>query len=381
MRLFSLILAPFAFGTSAFVFVGLIEPISIELGESVPAVGQLQTVFALACGLGGPILARLLSRFDRKYLLILVMLLLTLMNLISALAVDLASIAIIRLICGFFAGLTLPLATSIAVNMVPEIKRPYAIAMVLGGYTLAFMVGMPVGSMLGDLFGWRSVFWFAGSIAMVASIIIALVAPSNIISAATEGVSFRAALKGENVKLMFITLLGFLSTFATVAFIGPVITQSTGLEGASIGGVQIAIGVGSLFGLPLGAALNRKGLKLSLLILFATIGLTQVMFTASMLFDMKWITLPFLMLTMVLSSAALFATSPVIQTRLAESAGPAVTIAFALNGSMVYFGQGFGAVLGGSVISTTGITWLGMCGALVAIVGIFVIMKLDAVRN
>ena len=87
------------------------------------------------------------------------------------------------------------------------------------------------------------------------------------------------------------------------------------------------------------------------------------------------------MLTMVLSSAALFATSPVIQTRLAESAGPAVTIAFALNGSMVYFGQGFGAVLGGSVISTTGITWLGMCGALVAIVGIFVIMKLDAVRN
>ena len=381
MRLFSLILAPFTFGTSAFVFVGLIEPISIELGESVPAVGQLQTVFALACGLGGPILARLLSRFDRKYLLILVMLLLTLMNLISALAVDLTSIAIIRLICGFFAGLTLPLATSIAVNMVPEIKRPYAIAMVLGGYTLAFMVGMPVGSILGEFFGWRSAFWFAGSIAMVASIVIALTAPNNIISPSTEGVSFRAALKGENIKLMSITLLGFLSTFATVAFIGPVITQSTGLEGAGIGGVQIAIGMGSLFGLPLGAALNRKGLKLSLLILFATIGLTQIMFTASMLFDMKWITLPFLMLTMALSSAALFATSPVIQTRLAESAGPAVTIAFALNGSMVYFGQGFGAVLGGSVISTTGITWLGVCGALVAIVGIFVIMKLDAVRN
>jgi DHA1 family inner membrane transport protein len=96
---------------------------------------------------------------------------------------------------------------------------------------------------------------------------------------------------------------------------------------------------------------------------------------------MKWITLPFLMLTMALSSAALFATSPVIQTRLAESAGPAVTIAFALNGSMVFFGQGLGAVLGGAVISTAGIAWLGLCGAVVAIVGVFVIMNLDTVRN
>lgn len=381
MRLFSLILAPFAFGTSAFVFVGLIEPMSIELGESVPAVGQLQTVFALACGLGGPILARLLSRYDRKYLLILVMLLLTIMNVISAFATDLRSIAMVRLICGFFAGLTLPLATTIAVSMVPEMKRSYAIAMVLGGYTLAFMVGMPVGSMLGEFFGWRSAFWFAGSIAMVASFVIALAAPNNIVSPATQGVSFRAALKGENIKLMSITLLSFLSTFATVAFIGPVITQSTGLEGAGIGGVQIAIGVGSLLGLPIGAAFNHKGLRRSLLILFAAIALTQVMFTASMLFDMKWITLPFLMLTMAFSSAALFATSPVIQTRLAESAGPAVTIAFALNGSMVFFGQGLGAVLGGSVISIAGITWLGLCGALVAIFGVFVIMKLDAVRN
>jgi DHA1 family inner membrane transport protein len=381
MRLFSLILAPFAFGTSAFVFVGLIEPISNELGESVPAVGQLQTVFALACGLGGPVLARLLSRFDRKSLLILVMLLLTIMNVISALATDLGSIAIIRLICGFFAGLTLPLATTIAVNMVPELKRPYAIAMVLGGYTLAFMVGMPVGSMLGDFFGWRSAFWFAGSIAMVASIIIAVAAPKNITSPVTEGVSFRAALKGENIKLMSITLLSFLATFATVAFIGPVITRATGLEGASIGGVQIAIGVGSLLGLPIGAALSRKGGRPALLILFAIIVLTQVMFTISMLFDMSWVTLPFLLITMALSSAALFATSPVIQTRLAESAGPAVTIAFALNGSMIFFGQGLGAILGGAVISTTSIIWLGACGALVAIIGVLLIMQLDAARN
>ncbi|MEO0438560.1 MAG: MFS transporter, partial [Pseudomonadota bacterium] len=100
LRLLSLAFAPFAFGTSAFAFVGLIVPMSEGLGTGVPLVGQLQTAFALACGIGGPILARALSRFDRKRLLLTVMLMLLVMNVASALAPTFSSLLAVRVVGG-----------------------------------------------------------------------------------------------------------------------------------------------------------------------------------------------------------------------------------------------------------------------------------------
>lgn len=375
-RLISLVFAPFAFGTSAFAFVGLIAPMAEGLNIGVPLVGQLQTVFAVACGLGGPILARLLSGFDRKRLLMLVMLGLAAMNAASALAPGFSSIATIRIIGGLFAALTLPLASTIAVNMVPEIKRPVAIATVLAGYTLAFLIGMPLCTLLGDAFGWRAAFWFAASISVVALCVISLGAPGNVSAPDLAGANFRRALGGDNLPLMGVTLLGFAATFCTVSYIGPVITAFSGLQGAAIGGVQIATGVGSLLGLPAGAALAKLPVRTALTSLLCITIVTQALFSIGMLVDLGWLELPALVVTMAAGSAALFATSPVIQTQLAKAAGPAATIAFALNGSMIYFGQGLGATLGGSVTALSDIAWIGAAGSAVAVAGLLMITRL-----
>ncbi|MGX6646556.1 MFS transporter [Maricaulaceae bacterium MS644] len=373
LRLISLVFAPFAFGTSAFAFVGLIDPMAEGLGISVPLAGQLQTVFAVACGLGGPVLARLLGGLDRKRLLLFVMVVLVIMNLASALAPGFGSIAVIRIAGGLFAALTLPLASTIAVNMAPESSRPAAIATVLAGYTLAFLIGMPVCTLLGDALGWRAAFWFAAAVSAVAVGIIAIGAPAGVSAPQVAGANFAGALKGDNLRLMAITLLGFGATFATVSYIGPLITAFAGLQGAAIGGVQIATGIGSLLGLPAGAALAKLPLKTALASLLCVTAVTQAAFSLGIFVDLAWAALPLLVIIMVLGSAALFATSPVIQTQLANSAGPAATIAFALNGSMVYFGQGLGATLGGTVTAVSGIAWTGIAGALVAIAGLLVV--------
>lgn len=373
LRLISLVFAPFAFGTSAFAFVGLIDPMAAGLGIGVPLAGQLQTVFAIACGIGGPVLARLLDGFDRKRLLLLVMLILAAMNAASAMAPGFGSIAAIRIAGGLFAALTLPLASTIAVNMVAEINRPAALATVLAGYTLAFLIGMPLCTLLGDTLGWRAAFWFAGAISIAAVVVIAIGAPAGVSAPQLAGANFKGALQGDNLRLMAITLLGFAATFATVSFIGPVITAFAGLEGAAIGGVQVATGIGSLLGLPAGAALAKLPIRTALAGLISVTAATQALFSLGMLVDLEWIALPALVLTMALGSGALFATSPVIQTQLAKSAGPAATIAFALNGSMIYFGQGLGATLGGTVTAISGIAWVGIAGSLVAIAGLLVI--------
>lgn len=343
------------------------------LGVGVPLAGQLQTVFALACGLGGPVLARLLGGMDRKRLLMFVMIGLVTMNAASALAPEFGMIAAIRIVGGLFAALTLPLASTIAVNMVPETSRPAAIATVLAGYTLAFLIGMPLSTLLGDMLGWRAAFWLAASVSAIALCVIAIGAPRGIVVPQLAGANFRGALRGNNVRLMVITLLGFGATFATVSYIGPVITAFTGLEGAAIGGIQVATGIGSLLGLPAGAWLAKLPIKTALASLLCVTAATQAVFSLGMLVDLAGVALPVLIVTMAMGSAALFATSPVIQTELARSAGPAATIAFALNGSMIYFGQGLGATLAGGVTAISDIAWAGIAGGLVAIVALCVI--------
>jgi len=372
LRLVSLAFAPFAFGTSAFAFVGLIVPMAEGLDASVPLAGQLQTVFAIACAFGGPIMARVFSKFDRKRLLMAIMTLLLLMNVASALAPGFAALAAIRIGAGLFAALTLPLASSIAVMLVPEHKRPAALATVLSGYTLAFLFGMPAATLLGESYGWRAAFWFAGGISLISLGVIAIGTPARLAVAAATGVDFRAAMQGDNRRLVVITMIGFCATFATVAFIAPVITAFTGLEGAAIGGIQIATGVGSLLGLPAGAMLARLPVRRALSILLGTTAVTQLAFTAGMMQNLEVVAIPLLLLVMTLASAALFAMSPVIQTELARTAGASATLAFAVNGSMLYFGQGLGASLGGAVLAASSVAWVGVAGACVAGVGILV---------
>ncbi|MEM1191204.1 MAG: MFS transporter [Pseudomonadota bacterium] len=370
IRLLSLAFAPFAFGTSAFAFVGLIVPMADGLRTSVPVTGQLQTVFAIACGIGGPILARAFARFDRKRLLMIVMLLLTIMNVASALAPGFSALLVTRVTGGLFAALTMPLASSIAVMLVPDAKRPAALATVLSGYTLAFLLGMPTATLLGETYGWRAAFWFASAISLLSFGVIALGTPARQAVAAAAGANFRAALQGNNRRLVLITMIGFCATFTTVSFIAPVITAFAGLEGAAIGGIQLATGVGSLLGLPAGAVLARLPVRRALIILLATTAVTQLAFTAGMLQGLGVLAVPVLLFVMASASAALFAMSPVIQTQLANTAGASATLAFAVNGSMLYFGQGLGASLGGAVFAASSIAWVGAAGACVAVLGI-----------
>lgn len=346
-------------------------------------VGQLQLLFALACGLGGPILARLLGNIDRKNLLIAVLFSLVIMNALSALATSFETIASIRFIGGLVAALTLPLATTIAVNMVEESNRPKAIATVLAGYTMAFLIGIPLGTVLGNTFGWRVAFWFATAIALLGAFVVALVAPSKINIPSTKGIGFKAALAEDNVKLIFITMLNFLATFTTVAYIGPVITKTTGVSGITIGAVQIATGIGSLLGLPAGAASARLHIRKALSVLLLLTVLTQVMFSVGMLFSLDWLAIPTVVLSMALGSASVFASLPVIQSTLVNAAGGAATIALALNGSMLYFGQGMGAAFGGFIIAVFGISWIGLGGALSAVIALLLVYSLanDSTRS
>ena len=104
--------------------------------------------------------------------------------------------------------------------------------------------------------------------------------------------------------------------------------------------------------------------------------MTQLLFTILMVSDLGTFALPILLVAMTGGAGALFATSPIIQTNIAKSAGSAVTIAFALNGSMLYFGQGIGASLGGGVTAVSSLAWTGLAGTGAAALGLLLISRL-----
>ena len=376
-KLLVLMLAPFSFGTGAYVFMGLLDPMAADLGVSVPLVGQLQSAFAIASALGGPALAVATHGLERRRLLLAVLLGLAIANAASAMAGTFSALVVARIVAGLLGALTLPVASAIAISLVGPEKRASALAVVFAGMSLAFLIGIPLGSFVGAAYGWPATFWFATALAALAALAATLVIPTiGQLPAPPEG-AFQAAVKPPAKSLLAVTFISFLATFTSVAFIGPLITALTGLEGGDIGWMQLFIGVGSVGGLAVGARLaTRVGLR-ALTGLMLAVLVTQATFSFALLanpapFEGVVLTAA----TIALGAGALFALSPIVQSALAEIAGPAATVAFALNGSVVFLGQGVGAVVGGAVIANSGLTWTGLSGAAVALTGLIVTMRL-----
>lgn len=370
-KLLVLMLSPFAFGTGAYVFTGLLDPMAVDLGVSVPVVGQLQSAFAIASALGGPVLAVVTSRFERKRLLVVVLFGLAIANAVSAIAGSFPTLVVARIIAGLVGALTLPVASAIAVGLVGPEKRAPALAVVFSGMSLAFLIGIPVGSFVGAAYGWPASFWLATVLAVFAAGVSAVAIPTIGQAPHPPEGAFQTALRPPAKSLLAVTFLSFVATFASVAFIGPLVTALTGLVGGAIGWMQLFIGIGSLVGLALGARLaTTQGLR-ALTPLMCLVVLTQAMFTLGLFLGLTPL-LGIIVTALIIftGSAALFALAPIVQSALAEIAGPAATVAFALNGSVVFLGQGVGAVLGGGVMAQSGLTWTGLAGATVAIVAL-----------
>lgn len=246
------------------------------------------------------------------------------------------------------------------------------IAMVLGGMTLAFLLGIPVGSLVGELFGWRATFVFAALLSGVACDATALWLPRVSPAAAVE--SSRAEW-GRALPLVIMTLLSFAATMAVVSYIGPVVEVETGTQGSAAGIFQAVIGIGALFGLVLrGRVANGQNVRMPIVAAFVVILVGQLIHYAGLEGELPG-GLPAMMLAgwAVFSSAfALFAIMPIVQAKLVSIASSAAALLLAVNGSMNYLGQGLGAGLGGLAIRSFGVPSVALLGAALGCVGLLV---------
>ena len=158
MSIFWIALAAFAFGTEAFVIVGLLPVIAADLQISLAAAGQLVTTYAITYAVGSPILAVTFNNFDRKTVLTLALSCFIAGNLLAVAATSFPALLISRIFMALGAGLCAPTGLAIAVAIAAPERRGRAIALVSSGTTVATVLGAPIGTLIGNAFGWRSAF-------------------------------------------------------------------------------------------------------------------------------------------------------------------------------------------------------------------------------
>ncbi|MGQ4878634.1 MFS transporter [Billgrantia sp. LNSP4103-1] len=368
IALYALTTTAFGIGTTEFVIMGLLLEVGRDLGVSISAAGLLITGYALGVVVGAPLLTALTAGLPRKQLLLGLTALFTFGNLSCAIAPDYWTLMSARIVTAFAHGAFFGVGAVVATSLVPKEKQASAIAVMFTGATLANILGVPLGTYIGQAFGWRATFWAITGIAIVAFIATALLVPATKQESHKGLRAELGALKRKQVWLgLAMTVLGYGGVFTVFTYIAPILTRVTGFAETSVGPLLILFGAGLILGNLVGGRLADSRLMptvvgslgfLAIVLAFLSVAQHQNAFMAVAVF---------------LLGAAAFGTVPPLQMRVLKSAEGAPSLASAANIAAFNVGNAGGAALGGFVIETSlGLLALGWVAALVTLSGLAV---------
>ncbi|RXY98909.1 MFS transporter [Fictibacillus sp. S7] len=346
----------FGVGITEFISIGILPGVASEFGISVSTAGLIVSMYALGVAVGGPILTSMTAPFSRKKILLSVIILFIIGHIITAAAPTFSIVLVGRVISAFAHGVFFAIGSTVAASLVPADRRAMAIAFVFGGFTVATAIGAPLGTYIGDLFGWRYPIYGIAFIGIMALILNAIAVPDQLPKAETSP-SYKAQLKlvtnGRILLVLAITVLGYGGTFVTFTYLSPILQKITGFSAATISiilflyGIAIAIGnaIGGRFG-------NRKPLN-ALFYIFILQAIILLLFTLTAPFKVVGL------ITVIGMGLFAFMSVPVLQAyvlTLAERYVPsAVDVASSLNIASFNGGIALGAYVGGIVTNTMGI--------------------------
>ncbi|MFC0384253.1 MFS transporter [Muricoccus vinaceus] len=257
LPLFSLSVAAFAIGMTEFIIMGLLPELAADLRVGIPQAGFLVSGYALGVVLGAPIMAVATARAPRRPVLISLMGLFLLGNVACALAPSYGWLMAARVLTAFAHAAFFGLGAVVATQVVPPGRQARAIALMFMGLTLANVLGVPIGTAIGQVTGWRSAFWGVAGIGGLAMLALHLCLPRSLARGTGGlGAEFRALGRPQVQLAMLISVLASAAMFAVFTFIAPTLRTVTGITGQGISAVLLVIGLGMTIGNLLGGRLG-----------------------------------------------------------------------------------------------------------------------------
>lgn len=368
IALLALTISAFAIGTTEFVIVGLLPTIAGDLGVSLPSAGLLVSLYALGVAVGAPVLTALTGKVPRKILLLSLMVLFTLGNLLAWKSPGYETLIIARILTGLAHGVFFSIGSTIATSLVPKEKAASAIAIMFTGLTVALVTGVPLGTFIGQHFGWRETFLAVSALGLVAFVGSLLYVPSDIKHSKPASLLQQFQVLGQPRLLLVyaMTAVGYGGSFIAFTYLAPILQQVSGFGASAVGLVMLVYGVSVAFGNIWGGKLaDRQGPVKALKLIFLLLAgvLLLLTFTAPH---------PYLVVaTVLLWGAVAFGNVAGLQVYVVQQAEHftprAVDVASGLNIAAFNLGIAGGAWGGGLIVDHLGLIHTGWIGALVVL--------------
>ena len=346
LAIIALTIATFGIGTSEFVIMGLLPEVAHDLGVSIPKTGMLVSVYAMGVVIGAPLLAIATARIPRKSTLLGLIVLFIIGNVLCALAQTYNLLMAARIIAALCHGTFFGLASVVATDLVQPNRRARAIALVFMGVTLANVLGVPLGTAVGQAFGWRAAFWGVSAIGIVAIIAVIAWLPKNIpMKRISPKLEFKTLMQKKVQTALLLSVLTNTSLFTVFTYIAPLLREVTRVSEHGVTVVLLILGIGLSIGSVMGGRLGDKNLVGSMT--------RRIAILIAILLALHY-TIGFYLpalLTLFIWSIVAFALCPMLQLLVVDQARDAPNLASTFNQSAFNLGNALGAWLGGTLLA------------------------------
>ncbi|KAF1008738.1 MAG: Purine efflux pump PbuE [Pseudomonas fluorescens] len=369
--------AGFTVLTTEFVIVGLLPSIARDLNVSVPQAGLLVTLFAFTVAAFGPFLTAWFARFERKRLFISILMLFALANTLAAVAPNIWVMGLARLIPALGLPVFWALASETAVDIVGPDHAGRAIEKIGFGIVCATVFGIPVGTLIADVYGWRAAFGILALVAAAKALLLLIYLPST--RAKKDEVTLRSQFRILRSPLMqghvLLSILVFSGMFTAYTYLADILERLAGFDGTLVGWCLMGFGAVGLIGNSLGGRMvDRHPLVASMVFCgFMIAGMVALVPAIHSTFG-----LAAAMAVWGVTQTALFLVSHV---RLMKTAPHAPAFAASLNIAGANLGIGLGALVGGHVIDTLGLGSLGFAASGFILLSILLALWLMTART
>lgn len=364
-----LAIGAFAIGMTEFVIMGLLPNIARDFDVTVSQAGQLITGYALGVAIGGPIIVMLTIKWNRKYLLIVLMGIFIIGNLTASFSPNYGFMMTSRIITSLAHGSFFGIGSILAASMVRPEKRASAMALMFMGLSMSNILGVPFGTLIGQNFGWPMTFIIISIIGALALIGIIIFVPMQRETIKSSVLNELQILKEKRLWLtLAVTLFGFSSVFAYFTYISTVLIDVSNVQENLISYLLIIFGIGVTLGNVVGGKLADWNLNKALKIIF-------------IVFILYFILLYFVQMNSILMVAGIFffgligfSMSPSLQFKSTLISQDAPTLASTLNQSAFNLGNALGAFIGGVVVTNLPIASLSLIAPLLTVIGLIFLL-------
>ncbi|MED3961328.1 MFS transporter [Niallia taxi] len=379
-KIYILAFIGFFVGTAEFVIAGILDKVAESANISVAAAGQLITVFAIAYAFGPPIVMMALAKTDRRKVLMLSLSILVVGSLLTVSLSGFFFLIVARIVLAVGTGVFVVTAMSVAPKLAQPERQAGAISTVFAGFSLALVIGVPIGRIVAESYDWRVIFWAIGLLSLLATFAVAKAIPVTEAEVPVPLKDQLALLKKPSITFALgITLFVFISYSIVNTFMSPFLSTVMSLSAGEISVVFFALGIASLVGSKLGGFLADrigpiKTISRTMVAQFLALALLSVILstiTGSIIFNIA---------LLMIWAIAIWGFSTTQNFNLVSIAPEASGILLSLNSSVIQIGIAAGAGVGGIVTvqsSMLSITWIGAGSVAIAIF----LLVLSSIRN